>query len=210
MPTKMAIDARKVKTLRDRTGAGIMDCKEALVAADGNMEKAVEVLRTRGIAKADKKIGRRADQGVAISYVHPGNRIGVLVEVNCETDFVAKTDDFIRFAKDMAMQVAATNPLAVNREGIDSSLVEREKEILIEQARSMGKKPDDIIEKIVQGRLEKFYQEKCLLEQPFIKDHEKSVQDILTETIASLGENITISRFARFEVGENSFPDGGG
>lgn len=204
----MSIDARIVKALRERTGAGIMDCKEALVAAGGNMDKAVEVLRKKGIAKADKKLGRRADQGVAISYVHPGNRIGVLIEVNCETDFVAKTDDFLRFARNMAMQVAATNPLAVTRDGIDPGLVEQEKEIYREQARSLGKKPDEIIEKIVKGRLEKFYQETCLLEQPYIKDHEKSVKDILTETIASLGENITITRFARFEVGENTSPDG--
>lgn len=206
----MTIDAKKVKSLRDRTGAGIMDCKEALVATDGNMDRAVEVLRKKGIAKADMKMGRRADQGVAISYVHPGNRIGVLVEVNCETDFVAKTEDFIRFARDMAMQIAATNPLAVDREAVDPAVVEREKEIYKEQARSLGKKSDDIVAKIVNGRVEKFYQENCLLEQPFIKDHEKSVQDILTETIASLGENITISRFARFEVGENSSPDGEG
>ncbi|MFQ6615801.1 MAG: translation elongation factor Ts [Fidelibacterota bacterium] len=204
----MAIDAMKVKALRERTGAGIMDCKEALVATDGNMDRAVEVLRKRGIAKADKKLGRRADQGVAISYVHPGNRIGVLVEVNCETDFVAKTDDFLRFARDMAMQIAATNPLAVSRDAIDSDVIDREREIYKEQALSMGNKPDTIIEKIVNGKVEKFYQENCLLEQPFIKDHEKSVQDVLTETIASLGENITIARFARFEVGENSSPDG--
>ncbi|MFQ6676027.1 MAG: translation elongation factor Ts [Fidelibacterota bacterium] len=206
----MAIDARAVKALRERTGAGIMDCKEALVAAGGNMDKAVEVLRKKGIAKADKKVGRRADQGVAISYVHPGNRIGVLVEVNCETDFVAKTEDFVRFARDMAMQIAATHPLSVSREDIDPAIVEREKEIYTEQARSLGNKPDEVIEKIVKGKLEKFYQENCLLEQPFIKDHEKSVQDVLTETIASLGENITISRFARFEIGENSSPDGAG
>lgn len=205
---KMAIDASAVKALRERTGAGIMDCKEALVAAGGNMDKAVEVLRKKGIAKANKKSGRRADQGVAISYVHPGNRIGVLIEVNCETDFVAKTDDFVRFARNMAMQVAATNPLSVTRQGVDSGLVEKEKEIYREQARSLGKKPDDVIEKIVNGKLEKFYQENCLLEQPYIKDHEKSVKDILTETIAILGENIAVSRFARFEVGENSSPDG--
>ncbi|MFQ6673622.1 MAG: translation elongation factor Ts [Fidelibacterota bacterium] len=205
----MTIDAKIVKALRERTGAGIMDCKEALLSAGGDMDKAVEVLRKKGIAKADKKMGRKAEQGVAISYVHPGNRIGVLVEINCETDFVAKTDGFIRFARDIAMQIAATGPLAITRDEVDDTIIEREREIYREQARSMGK-PDEILERIAEGRMEKFFQENCLLEQSFIKDHDKTVQDVLIETIATLGENIAISRFARFEVGETASPNGQG
>ncbi|MDP6577704.1 MAG: translation elongation factor Ts [Candidatus Marinimicrobia bacterium] len=196
----MTIDANIVKDLRGRTGAGIMDCKEALLESDGNVEKAIDFLRKKGIAKAEKKAGREADQGVVLSYIHPGNRIGVLVEVNCETDFVAKTDGFQTFVKNVAMQIAATNPLSVTRDGIDSVVVDKEKEIFTEQAKLSGK-PDNVLEKIIEGRIEKFYQESCLLEQSFIKDSDKSVQDILTETIATLGENISIARFSRFEVG---------
>ena len=197
----MTIDARIVKDLRSRTGAGIMDCKEALLDSDGNVEKAVDFLRKKGITKAEKKAGREADQGVVLSYIHPGNRIGVLVEVNCETDFVAKTDGFQMFVKNVAMQIAATNPLSVTRDGIDSVVVDKEKEIFTEQAKLSGK-PDNVLEKIIEGRIEKFYQEICLLEQSFIKDSDKSVQDILMETIATLGENISIARFSRFEVGD--------
>ena len=197
----MTIDAEIVKDLRARTGAGIMDCKEALLESDGNVEQAVDILRKKGIAKAEKKAGRKADQGVILSYIHPGNRIGVLVEVNCETDFVAKTDGFQEFVKDVAMQIAATNPLAVTRDGMENGMVEKERQIFTEQAKESGK-PENIVEKIVDGRLEKFYQESCLLEQPFIKDGDKSVQDILTETIATLGENISVTRFSRYEVGE--------
>ena len=197
----MTIDASIVKDLRSRTGAGIMDCKEALLGSDGNVEKAVDFLRKKGIAKAEKKAGREADQGVVLSYIHPGNRIGVLVEVNCETDFVAKTDGFQMFVKNVAMQIAATNPLSVTRDGIDSVVVDKEKEIFTEQAKLSGK-PDNVLEKIIEGRIEKFYQENCLLEQSFIKDSDKSVQDILMETIATLGENISIARFSRFEVGD--------
>jgi elongation factor Ts len=197
----MTIDASIVKDLRSRTGAGIMDCKEALLDSDGNVEKAVDFLRKKGIAKAEKKVGREADQGVVLSYIHPGNRIGVLVEVNCETDFVAKTDGFQSFVKNIAMQIAATNPLSVTRDGIDSVVVDKEKEIFTEQAKLSGK-PDNVLEKIIEGKIEKFYQESCLLEQSFIKDSDKSVQDILMETIATLGENISITRFSRFEVGD--------
>ena len=197
----MTIDARIVKDLRSRTGAGIMDCKEALLDSDGNVEKAVDFLRKKGIAKAEKKAGREADQGAVLSYIHPGNRIGVLVEVKCETDFVAKTDGFQTFVKDVAMQIAATNPLSVTRDGIDSVMVDKEKEIFTEQAKLSGK-PDNVLEKIIEGRIEKFHQENCLLEQSFIKDSDKSVQDILMETIAMLGENISIARFSRFEVGD--------
>ncbi|MEE9167557.1 MAG: translation elongation factor Ts [Candidatus Neomarinimicrobiota bacterium] len=199
----MNISADVVKSLREITGAGVMDCKEALVEAKGDMDKAVDILRKKGIAEAKKKAGRTADQGIVLSYIHPGNRIGVLVKVNCETDFVAKTEGFHRFVKDVAMQIAAADPIALQREHVDQEVLDREKEIYTEQAKSMGK-PDSVAEKIIDGRLEKFFQENCLLEQPFIKDHDKSVQDILSETIASLGENITISRFARFEVGEPS------
>ena len=197
----MTIDASIVKDLRGRTGAGIMDCKEALLDSDGNVEKAVDFLRKKGIAKAEKKAGREADQGAVLSYIHPGNRIGVLVEVNCETDFVAKTDGFQTFVKDVAMQIAATNPLSVTRGGIDSVVVDKEKEIFTEQAK-LSSKPDNVLEKIIEGRIEKFHQENCLLEQSFIKDSDKSVQDILMETIATLGENISIARFSRFEVGD--------
>ena len=197
----MTIDASIVKDLRSRTGAGIMDCKEALLDSDGNVENAVDFLRKKGITKAKKKAGREADQGVVLSYIHPGNRIGVLVEVNCETDFVAKTDGFQMFVKNVAMQIAATNPLSVTRDGIDSVVVDKEKEIFTEQAKLSGK-PDNVLEKIIEGRIEKFYQEICLLEQSFIKDSDKSVQDILMETIATLGENISIARFSRFEVGD--------
>ena len=197
----MTIDANIVKDLRSRTGAGIMDCKEALLDSDGDVEKAIDFLRKKGIAKAEKKAGREAGQGVVLSYIHPGNRIGVLVEVNCETDFVAKTDGFQTFVKDVAMQIAATNPLSVTRDGIDSVVVDKEKEIFTEQAKLSGK-PDNVLKKIIEGRIEKFYQENCLLEQSFIKDSDKSVQDILMETIATLGENISIARFSRFEVGD--------
>ena len=205
----MTVGAKEVRSLREKTGAGIMDCKEALVTAEGDMDKAVELLRKLGIAKAEKKVGRKADQGVVLSYVHPGNRIGVLVEVNCETDFVAKTDNFNRFAKDIAMQVAAANPLTVSREQLDTIIVAKERNIYMEQAKALGK-PEKVLNKIVEGKIEKFYQEMCLLEQPFIKDNDKTVKDILSETVASLGENITISRFARYEVGEGFVSNGEG
>ena len=197
------ISASVVKDLRARTGAGIMDCKEALKNCNGNLDEAIDFLRKKGIAKAEKKAGRQAEQGTVLSYIHPGNRIGVLVEVNCETDFVAKTDDFLNLARNIAMQIAATNPMSLDRDSIDQTKLEKEKEILLEQAKSSGK-PESILDKIVDGRIEKYFQENCLLEQPYIKDADKSVQDILTESIATLGENISIARFARFEVGDNS------
>ncbi len=197
------ISASVVKDLRARTGAGIMDCKDALKNCNGNLDEAIDFLRKKGIAKAEKKAGRQAEQGTVLSYIHPGNRIGVLVEVNCETDFVAKTDDFLNLARNIAMQIAATNPMSLDRDSIDQTKLEKEKEILLEQAKSSGK-PESILDKIVDGRIEKYFQENCLLEQPYIKDADKSVQDILTESIATLGENISIARFARFEVGDNS------
>ena len=199
----MNISAGTVKILRQRTGAGIMDCKEALKESNGDMDSAVDILRKRGIAKAEKRVGRTANQGVVLSYIHPGNRIGVLVEINCETDFVAKTEGFHRLVKDVAMQIAATNPIAIIRDEVDSTIIEREKETYLAQARLL-EKPDDVVRRIVEGRLDKFFQENCLLEQPFIKDNDKTVQDILSEVITTLGENITISRFSRYEVGENS------
>ena len=197
------ISASIVKDLRARTGAGIMDCKEALKNCNGNLDEAIDFLRKKGIAKAEKKAGRQAEQGTVLSYIHPGNRIGVLVEVNCETDFVAKTDDFLNLARNIAMQIAATNPMSLDRDSIDQTKLEKEKEILLEQAKSSGK-PESILDKIVDGRIEKYFQENCLVEQPYIKDADKSVQDILTESVATLGENISIARFARFEVGDNS------
>ena len=205
----MTVDAKVVKILRQKTGAGVMDCKEALTIANGDMDSAVEVLRKKGIAKAEKKLGRKADQGSVVAYIHPGNRVGVLLEINCETDFVAKTDNFNRFAKDIAMQVAAANPLTVSREQLDTIIVAKERNIYMEQAKALGK-PEKVLNKIVEGKIEKFYQEKCLLEQPFIKDNDKTVKDILSETVASLGENITISRFARYEVGEGFVSNGEG
>ena len=205
----MVVDAKVVKILRQKTGAGIMDCKEALTIAEGDMDSAVEVLRKKGIAKAEKKVGRKADQGSVVAYIHPGNRVGVLVEINCETDFVAKTDSFHGFAKNIAMQVAAANPLTVSREQIDNVIIDKERNIYLEQAKALGK-PEKVLDKIVEGKIEKYYQEKCLLEQAFIKDNDKTVQDILTETVASLGENISISRFTRYEVGEGLVSNGEG
>ena len=195
------ISASIVKDLRSRTGAGIMDCKDALKNCDGNLDDAIDFLRKKGIAKAEKKSGRQAEQGTVLSYIHPGNRIGVLVEVNCETDFVAKTDDFLNLVRNIAMQIAATNPISLDRNSIDKAKIEKEKQILLEQAKTSGK-PETILEKIVDGKIEKYFQENCLIEQPYIKDNDKSVQDILTESIATLGENISIARYSRFEVGD--------
>ena len=197
------ISASIVKDLRSRTGAGIMDCKDALKNCDGNLDDAIDFLRKKGIAKAEKKSGRQAEQGTVLSYIHPGNRIGVLVEVNCETDFVAKTDDFLNLVRNIAMQIAATNPISLDRNSIDEAKIEKEKQILLEQAKTSGK-PETILEKIVDGKIEKYFQENCLIEQPYIKDNDKSVQDILTESIATLGENISIARYSRFEVGDST------
>ena len=198
----MGIDAKLVKTLREKTGAGMMDCKNALVDSNGDLDKAVDYLRKSGVAKAEKKGTRDTREGLVYSYIHAGGRLGVLLELNCETDFVAKTDGFTELAHNLAMQIAATNPLSLNRESIDDEIIAREKEIFTDQAKSEGK-PDNIIEKMVEGRLAKFFQESCLLEQTYIKDPDKKVSDLLTETIATLGENISINRFIRFAVGEN-------
>ena len=203
----MSIDAKTVKVLREKTGAGMMDCKRALVETDGNLEKAVEALRKSGVAKAEKKGSRSAQEGLIYSYIHHGGRLGVLLEVNCETDFVAKTDGFIELAHNLSMQIAATNPIALDRESIPASVISREKDIYVDQAKSSGK-PENIIEKMVDGRMNKFFQENCLMEQAYIKDSEKKVLDLLTESIATLGENITISRYTRFAVGESDSSNG--
>lgn len=195
------VDASTVKDLRERTGAGMMDCKKALVETNGDMEKAIEILREKGLAAAAKKAGRIASEGIVDSYIHGGGRIGVLIEVNSETDFVAKNESFRAFVKDMAMQVAASNPLYVSRDQVNPSIIEKEKEIYRAQALNEGK-PEKIIDKMVEGRIEKYYKEICLLEQPFIKDTDKSVQDVLTDLISKIGENISIRRFTRYEKGE--------
>ena len=203
----MRIDAKLVKTLRDKTGAGMMDCKKALVESDGNLENAVDYLRKSGVAKAEKKGVRETKDGLVYSYIHAGGQLGVLVELNCETDFVAKTDDFSDLGHNFAMQIAATNPMAIDRESIPEDVIAREKDIYTEQAKAEGK-PDNIIEKMVEGRLNKFYQENCLLEQAYIKDPDKKVKDLLTELIATLGENISIKRFVRFAIGERHSTNG--
>ena len=197
----MGIDANTVKQLRDKTGAGMMDCKNALTKSDGDLDAAVDFLRKSGVSKAEKKVTRETKEGLVYSYIHAGGRLGVMIEVNCETDFVAKTDGFIELAHNLAMQIAATNPIALNKDSVSDEIISKEKEIYTEQAKSSGK-PDNIIEKMVEGRLSKFYQENCLMEQSYIKDSEKKINDLVTETIATLGENITINRFTRFAVGE--------
>ena len=197
----MEISAAMVKDLRDRTGAGMMDCKRALVDTQGDIEKAIEILRERGLAKAAKKAGRLASEGIVDAYIHGGGRIGVLGDVNIETDFAAKNEDFRAFVKDIAMQVAAMNPLYVRREDVPAEVIEREKEILKAQAINEGK-PEHIAEKMVNGRIEKYYNDICLMEQPFIKDSDKTVEEVLKERIALIGENISVRRFARFEMGE--------
>ena len=196
----MAITAAMVKELREKSGAGMMDCKKALTETNGDMDKAVDFLREKGLASVAKKSSRIASEGIVESYVH-GGRIGVLVEVNSETDFVAKNEEFQNFVKDIAMQIAAVAPKYVSREEVPAEEVEHEKNVLTEQARGENK-PEHIIEKMVQGRLEKFYEEICLLDQDFIKDSDKKIRDILNDLIAKIGENIKIRRFVRFEVGE--------
>ena len=199
----MAIEAKVVKELRDKTGAGMMDCKNALKESNGDIEKAIDYLRKAGVAKAEKKGSRDTKEGIVYSYIHAGGRLGVLIEVNCETDFVAKTEGFIELTHNLAMQIAATNPIALDRELIPESVINREKEIYADQAKTSGK-PDNIIEKMVDGRMNKFFQENCLMEQAYIKDSDKKVSELLTESIATLGENITISRYVRFAVGESN------
>ncbi|WP_366921663.1 translation elongation factor Ts [Metallumcola ferriviriculae] len=195
------ISAKLVKELRESTGAGMMDCKKALQETNGDLDKAAEFLREKGLAAAAKKAGRVASEGVVESYIHGNGRIGVLVEINCETDFVAKTDDFKEMARNIAMQVAAANPMYVKREDVPKEQVDKERSILKSQALNEGK-PEKIVEKMVEGRLDKFFKEICLLEQEYIRDPDKTVGDLITEKIATIGENISIRRFSRFELGE--------
>jgi len=199
----MSIDAKLVKSLRDRTGAGMMDCKKALVSSNGDLDNAIDFLRKSGVAKAEKKGLRETKEGLVYSYIHSGGRLGVLVELNCETDFVANTDGFKELAHNLSMQVAATNPVSLDRNSIDERIILREKDIFLEQAKKQGK-PENIIKKMVEGRINKFYQESCLMEQTYIKDPDKKVSDLLTETVSTLGENITVKRFIRFSIGESN------
>ncbi|MCG0277240.1 MAG: translation elongation factor Ts [Thermanaeromonas sp.] len=195
------VSAEVIKELRNRTGAGMMDCKRALEETGGDIERAIEVLRMKGLAAAAKKAGRVAKEGLVHAYIHGGGRIGVLIEVNCETDFVARTEEFRDLVHNLAMQVAASRPEYIKREDVPEEVLEREKSILRAQALNEGK-PEKVVEKIVSGRLEKFFQESCLLEQPYIKDPDRKVKDLIAEKIAKLGENIEVRRFVRFEVGE--------
>jgi elongation factor Ts len=200
----MASSAEQVKELRERTGAGVMDCKAALDASKGDMQGAIEHLRKKGLADAAKKAHREAKDGVVASYIHPGSKIGVLVEVNCETDFVARTDDFQQLVKDLAMQVAAANPSYVSREDVPGAVVEKEREIYRQQMADQ-KKPAQVVDKIVEGKLEKFYAESCLMEQPFIRDPsgKTRLKDMVDQATAKMGERIVVKRFARFQVGES-------
>jgi len=199
----LEISASLIKELREKTGVGIMDCKMALKECDGDIGKAINYLRKKGIATAKKRGGRVASQGQVQSYIHAGGKIGVLVEVNCETDFTAKTEDFTNFAKDLAIQIAATMPIAIDQENVPDDVLETEKDIYATQAKESGK-PDKIIDKIVEGKLKKFFSEVCLLKQGFVKNPDITVQDLLNEMIAKTGENIVIRRFARFQLGEFS------
>ena len=199
----MEITAALVKELRDRSGVGMMECKKALVETGGNIDKAFDYLRKAGAAKALKKEGREAKEGVVLSYIHPGAKLGVLLELNCETDFVAKTDDFVNLGNDIAMHIAATDPLAVCSDNISNEIIEKEKEIYTEQAKKTNK-PAEIIEKMVEGRLKKFFKENVLIEQDFVKDPNKTIKDIITDTVGKLGENIVITRFKRFQLGEKN------
>jgi elongation factor Ts len=196
----MAISAQTVKELRERTGLGMMDCKKALTETDGDMEKAVDWLRKKGALKAAKREGRATSEGRVGSYVHMTGKIGVLLELKCESDFVAKTEQFAALLKDLCMHIAAANPLYTTREDVPPEVVEKEKDIYMTQARESGK-PDKILEKIADGRLTKFYEENCLLEQGFVKDPDKKIEDYIKDVIAQLGENITVGRFVRFQLG---------
>ncbi len=202
----MAISTSLIKELREKTGVGIMDCKAALTESNGDMDKAVDYLRKKGIATARKRSGRSTSQGQVQSYIHAGGKIGVLVEANCETDFTGKTEDFTSFVKNIAMQIAATNPIAIDPEGVPDSVLEKEREIYATLARDSGK-PEKLVEKIVEGKLKKFFSEACLLEQPFVKNPDITVNDLLNELMAKTGENIMIRRFVRFQLGESDEGD---
>jgi elongation factor Ts len=196
----MAIEASVVKELRDTTGAGMMDCKRALEESGGDIEGAQKILRKKGITKVERRAHRETKEGLIESYIHPGSKIGVMIEVNCETDFVAKTDEFKQLVRDLAMQVAAADPLSISEEDLDPSIIEKEKEIYKLQAKDTGK-PDNIVEKIIKGRLQKYFQEVCLLNQAFIKDSDKNVRDRVTEVASKMGENVVVRRFIRFQLG---------
>jgi elongation factor Ts len=200
---EMEISAVQVKELRTKTGAGIMDCKEALAASDGNLDDAADYLRKKGMLKAAKKAERKTGEGLITSYVHAGSKLAVLVEVLCETDFVARTDEFQAFTKDVAMHIAAQNPRVVSREELPANILDKEREIFRAQALEAGK-PESIVDKIVDGRIEKFYSEACLLEQPFVKDMDITIEDLVKQMIGKLGENMRISRFVRLKLGEES------
>jgi elongation factor Ts len=194
------ISATMVKELREKTGAGIMDCKEALSECQGDMEKAVDFLRKKGLATAAKRAGRATSEGTIQSYIHMGGKIGVMVEVDCETDFVAKTDDFIEFARNLAMHIAATSPVGITSEDVPADIIDRERAIYRDQALEMGK-PEKMIDKIIDGKLNKFFKDSCLMNQQYVKDPDKTIADYLNEVVAKTGEKITIKRFARFQVG---------
>jgi elongation factor Ts len=194
------ISATTVKELRDKTGAGMMDCKEALKQSDGDISKAVDFLRKKGLATAAKRAGRAMSEGTIQTYIHTGGKLGVMVEVNCETDFVAKNEDFIQFARNVAMHIAATNPVSISQQDVPRELIEKEMEIYRDQIRAMGK-PEQMIDKIAEGKLSKFYKENCLLNQGYVRDPNVTIADLINEQVAKIGENITIRRFVRFQVG---------
>ncbi len=196
------ISAAMVKQLREKTGAGIMDCKEALAECDGDISKSIDFLRKKGLATASKRSGRIMSEGVINSYIHTGSKLGVLVEINCETDFVAKNDDFIEFAKNIAMHIAATNPVGIRPEDVPEEIINKEKEIYRAQALETGK-PEKIVDKIAEGKLQKFYKDNCLMSQAYVRDPNVTIEDLLNGLIAKIGENITIKRFVRFQVGES-------
>jgi elongation factor Ts len=195
------ISANQVRDLREKTGAGMMDCKKALAAAGGDIDQAIEFLRKQGVANAQKRSGRETKEGQVYAYIHPGGRVGVLIEIGCETDFVARTDDFLTLCRELAMQVAATDVLAVDRDGIAPERVAKEREIFGAQVEAMGK-PAAVLEKIIDGKVEKFFAESCLLEQVYIRDPNRKVRDVVTDAIAKLGENITVRRFTKYRLGE--------
>jgi elongation factor Ts len=204
----MEISADAIKELRQRTGVGVMDCKKALLECAGNVNEAIDFLRKKGLAKAAKRAGRQTAEGLITSYIHPGGKIGVLVDIDCETDFVARTEDFQNLAKEIAMHIAAMNPIAIGREDVPPEVIEKEKEILRAEAATSGK-PEKVLDKIVEGRLEKFFAEQCLLEQAYIKNPDITVKDFIYAVISKVGENITVRRFTRYQVGEILGEDNG-
>ena len=196
------ISATMVKQLREKTGSGMMDCKKALAECNGDMEKAVEFLRKKGLATAQKRAGRAMTEGTIHAYIHTGGKLGVLVEINCETDFVARNEDFKEFSKNIAMHIAASNPLGISPEDVSQDIIDKEKDIYRAQAAEMGK-PENVVEKIVEGKVQKFFKDNCLLKQAYVRDPDITVSDLLNELIAKIGENITIKRFVRYQIGES-------